>query len=79
MLNNSGQIAPDAAVFDGGKQKAPVLTVKIDDHHSLTGPLYVQPGLSDYTLIASLGMGRTVSVELALIWVTKLLLFAFTR
>ena len=59
MLNDSGQIAPDAAVFDGGKQKAPVLTVKIDDHHSLTGPLYVQPGLSDYTLIASLGMGRT--------------------
>ena len=44
MLNDSGQIAPDAAVFDGGKQKATVLTVKIDDHHILTGPLYVQPG-----------------------------------
>ena len=27
MLNKSGQIAPDAAQFDGGKQKAPVVTV----------------------------------------------------
>ena len=58
MLNKNGQIAPDAAQFDGGKQKAPVVTVKVGDK-SITAPLYVQPGLADFTLIASLGHGRT--------------------
>ena len=58
MLNKNGQIAPDAAVFDDGKQKAPVITLHIDDHHSLTGPVYVQPGLADFTIVASLGFGR---------------------
>ena len=58
MLNKNGQIAPDAAQFDGGKQKAPVVTVKVGDK-SITAPLYVQPGLADFTLVATLGHGRT--------------------
>jgi MoCo/4Fe-4S cofactor protein with predicted Tat translocation signal len=58
MLNKSGQIAPDAAQFDGGKQKAPVVTVRIGDR-SITAPLYVQPGLADFTLVATLGHGRS--------------------
>ena len=58
MLNNNGQIAPDAAQFDGGKQKAPVVAVKVSGK-SITAPLYVQPGLADFTLVATLGHGRT--------------------
>ena len=38
MLNKNGQIAPDAAQFDGGKQKAPVVTVKVGGK-SITAPL----------------------------------------
>ena len=59
MLNENGQIAPDAAVFQDGKQKAPVVSLNIGDHHHIEVPLYVQPGLADYTVVASLGMGRS--------------------
>ena len=58
MLNKNGQIAPDAAQFDGGKQKAPIVTVQVGDR-SITAPLYVQPGLADFTLVATLGHGRS--------------------
>ena len=59
MLNNNGEIAPDAAVFQDGKQKAPVVRIAIDNDTFIEGPLYVQPGLADFTIIASLGHGRT--------------------
>ena len=42
MLNETGQIAPDAAVFEDGKQRAPVVTAKVGDHHEYKAPLYVQ-------------------------------------
>ena len=58
MLNKNGQIAPDSAVFDHGKQKAPVVTLTTQDGISVKGPIYVQPGLADFTVVASLGMGR---------------------
>ena len=58
MLNESGQIAPDAAVFENGKQKAPIVTLNVDNHHSVSGPVYVQPGLADFTVVASIGFGR---------------------
>ena len=58
MLNKNGQIAPDAGVFDHGKQKAPVVTLTTSDDRSIIGPLYVQPGLADYSIIASVGLGR---------------------
>ena len=58
MLNKNGQIAPDAAVFDGGRQKAPVVNLSLPNGNSIEGPIYVQPGLADYTVIASLGLGR---------------------
>lgn len=59
MLNKSGEIAPDAAVFQDGKQKAPIVRISIDPENFIEGPLYVQPGLADFTIIASLGHGRT--------------------
>ena len=58
MLNRNGQIAPDAAVFDHGKQRAPIVKLSIDENTSIEGPLYVQPGLADFTVVASLGLGR---------------------
>ena len=58
MLNKNGQIAPDAAVFQDGKQKAPVVKLKVGDHHEIEAPLYVQPGLADYTVISTIGQGR---------------------
>ena len=57
MLNETGQIAPDAAVFEDGKQKAPVVTLKVGDHHEYKAPLYVQPGLADYTVVSTIGQG----------------------
>ena len=58
MLNKSGQIAPDSAVFDHGKQKAPLVKLSINNEQFIEGPLYIQPGLADYTVISSLGLGR---------------------
>ncbi len=58
MLNKNGQIAPDAAQFDGGKQKAPIVTVNVGGK-SITAPLYVQPGLADFSIIATIGYGRS--------------------
>ena len=55
MLNKNGQIAPDNAVFDHGKQKAPIVKLSVSENQFIEGPLYVQPGLTDYTIIASLG------------------------
>ncbi|MBN37996.1 MAG: hydrogenase [Opitutae bacterium] len=57
MLNKQNQIAPDNANFADGRQKAPVVLVKFGNR-SIEGPLYVQPGLADYTIVSSLGMGR---------------------
>jgi MoCo/4Fe-4S cofactor protein with predicted Tat translocation signal len=37
MLNKNGQIAPDAAQFDGGKQKSPIVTVNVGGK-SITAP-----------------------------------------
>lgn len=58
MLNNNGEIAPDSAVFDHGKQKAPMVKLSINEKQIIEGPLYVQPGLADYTIISSVGLGR---------------------
>ncbi len=58
MLNKNGQIAPDNAVFDNGYQKAPVVRISLSDDKFIEGPLYVQPGLADQTIVASFGMGR---------------------
>ena len=58
MLNKSGEIAPDAANFDHGKQKAPIVRISNGDDKFFDAPLYVQPGLADYTIVGSLGLGR---------------------
>ena len=59
MLNKNGEIAPDVAVFQDGKQKAPIVKLKVADHHQIEAPLYVQPGLADFTVISTIGQGRS--------------------
>ena len=59
MLNETGQIAPDAAVFQNGQQKAPIVSLKVGDHHEYIAPLYVQPGLADFTVVSTIGQGRS--------------------
>ena len=59
MLNKNGQIAPDAANFDQGKQKAPTVRISNGGGEFFDAPLYVQPGLADYTIVGSLGLGRS--------------------
>lgn len=61
MLNKTGEIAPDNADFSGGKQNAPIVKISFGDNNTIEGPLYVQPGLADYTVVASLGMGREIT------------------
>ena len=59
MLNETGQIAPDAAVFKDGKQQAPVVRLRVGDHHEIKAPLFVQPGLADHTVVSTIGQGRS--------------------
>tara|TARA_B100001094_G_scaffold290867_1_gene308778 strand:+ start:75 stop:3506 length:3432 start_codon:yes stop_codon:yes gene_type:complete len=60
MLNKNGEVAPDTAVFDLGKQDSPIVKLSLPNGSFIEGPLHVQPGLADYTLVATLGMGRKV-------------------
>jgi molybdopterin-containing oxidoreductase family iron-sulfur binding subunit len=44
--------------IDGGRQMAPVVRVTVNGR-TLEGPVHVQPGLANYSLILPLGYGRT--------------------
>ena len=52
-----GVVAPDTAVLDRGKESAPIAQLKIGDV-SVEGPLHVQPGLANYSVVTPLGYGR---------------------
>ena len=55
------QVARDeTAVFEKGKEGAPIAEVTLAGR-KIRGPLHIQPGLSNYTIIVPLGYGRTVS------------------
>jgi len=55
------QIARDETEnFVKGKETAPIAELALGDRR-IRGPLHIQPGLSNYTLIVPLGYGRTVS------------------
>lgn len=43
-----------------GKEQGHIIEVTVDGK-TLTGPAHVQPGLPDYTVVVSLGYGRTVT------------------
>jgi MoCo/4Fe-4S cofactor protein with predicted Tat translocation signal len=58
VMNVIGQLQPDANVFKAGKESAVIAEIKVDGR-SVRGPLYVLPGVADYSLIVSSGYGRT--------------------
>jgi MoCo/4Fe-4S cofactor protein with predicted Tat translocation signal len=50
----------EAANWVNGKEKAPVGLVKLGGR-TVRGPLQIQPGLANYTIVLPLGYGRTAS------------------
>jgi molybdopterin-containing oxidoreductase family iron-sulfur binding subunit len=50
----------EEAEFEMGKESAPVFELSIGGR-SIRGPLHIQPGLSNYTVVVTLGYGRTVT------------------
>ncbi len=50
----------EEAEFPQGKENAHVFTLELNGR-SITGPVHIQPGLSNYTVVVSLGYGRSQS------------------
>jgi len=50
----------EVSEFDQGKEKAPIYELVVNGH-KLRGPVNIVPGLSNYTVIVTLGYGRTRS------------------
>jgi molybdopterin-containing oxidoreductase family iron-sulfur binding subunit len=50
----------EEAGFEAGKENAPLAELTLNGR-AITGPLHIQPGLADYTVIVPLGYGRTRS------------------
>ncbi len=50
----------ETAEFEVGKEKAHLAELTLNGR-TITGPLHIQPGLSNYTIVVPLGYGRTVS------------------
>ncbi|MFP6900410.1 MAG: 4Fe-4S dicluster domain-containing protein, partial [Opitutales bacterium] len=59
MLNDKGVVAPDTSILDRGKEDAPMAKLRVGDV-VVEGPLHVQPGLANYSVVAPLGYGRRV-------------------
>ncbi|MEM9226835.1 MAG: TAT-variant-translocated molybdopterin oxidoreductase, partial [Verrucomicrobiota bacterium] len=57
LMDKLGQLHMNANKFERGKETAPMGTIKIGETE-VTGPLHVQPGLADYTVLVTLGFGR---------------------
>ena len=58
QMVKKGQMRPNANTFKKGAQEALVATLSLPDRGEVEGPLHVQPGLADYTIVLSLGFGR---------------------
>src|ERR1700690_102975 len=50
----------ESADFENGKESAPVAELTVGGR-KIRGPVHIQPGLSNYTLVIALGYGRTVT------------------
>ena len=61
----NGSLLQIARVEEGeldpaGKENAPIVELSVGDR-KIRGPLHIQPGLSNFTVVVALGYGRTVS------------------
>ncbi len=57
LMDRLGQLHMKAQTFEGGKEQAPMARLTVNGR-TIEGPLHVQPGLADYTVVLSLGFGR---------------------
>ncbi|MBC2595049.1 TAT-variant-translocated molybdopterin oxidoreductase [Ruficoccus amylovorans] len=56
-MDKIGQLHMDANQFKRGQEQAPVATLSVGGK-KITGPIHIQPGLADYTVVIALGFGR---------------------
>lgn len=56
-MNEIGQANLDSGKFERGKENAYIAQLSLGDK-SIRGPVQVQPGLADYTVVLPLGYGR---------------------
>lgn len=59
VMNKIGQASVNANLFSQGKQGAYLAEVTVGGK-TVRGPLHIQPGLANYTLVMPLGYGRKV-------------------
>lgn len=57
VLTDVGQMSPNANRFKRGKEQAVVAELTVGGT-TVRGPLHIQPGLADYTVVLPLGYGR---------------------
>lgn len=60
VMNKIGQMQPDINISEAGKEHAYVAEVEVNGR-KIRGPLHIQPGLADYTIVLTLGYGRTAT------------------
>lgn len=58
LLTQAGQLNSTLNTFEKGKEKAWLAEISVNGT-KLKGPLHIQPGLAHYTVVLTLGYGRT--------------------
>ena len=58
LLNDKGVIQRNKSIFKRGKEEALWAKIQIGDT-TVEGPVHIQPGLADYTVVISKGFGRS--------------------
>jgi len=56
-MDKIGQLHMDANEFSRGKEQARMATITVGET-TVSGPVHIQPGLADYTVVVNLGFGR---------------------
>jgi len=59
-MDRDGNLRMNANQFDTGREQAKIVELQVGDT-VVKGPAHIQPGLADYTVVLSLGFGRTVT------------------
>lgn len=60
LMNKTGQLNSTTNTFERGRENAWVAKLKVKGT-TIKGPIFIQPGLADYTLIVNMGYGRTIT------------------
>ena len=58
-MTTYGKARPNANTFKKGMEQAQVGRLQIPSRGTVEGPIHVQPGLADYTVVLPLGFGRS--------------------